>query len=293
MKWLETVVAGVDFSDCSGAALAQATRLAHGGTVHPVFILDTGFVLEIERAPSSIRAGIREPLIADAKRAWEAFRAKLPAAAALPIHVEVNERVEGTMRYAAKVGAGLVVLGAYGEKKPDVGIGTMASGCVRHAGADVLLVRDTQRAPFRSVLACVDFSETSRRALEKAAAIAAHDKAALHVLHVYHGVTNVFPFFSSVVEAWIQAVGDDEARAKQALEDFVAQVPAASGLKPTLHVTGSAAHGGALIGFAKSSGAELLVLGTRGATNLRERMLGSTAERVLKGASCSILAVKP
>ncbi|MBL8886732.1 MAG: universal stress protein [Phycisphaerales bacterium] len=295
MKWLENVVAGVDFSECSGAALSQAVRLAtaHGGAAHPVCILDTGFVIEIEKTLSTVRAGIREPLIADAKRAWEAFRAKVQGAAALPIHVEVNERVEGTMRYADKVGAGLLVLGAFGEKKPDVGIGTMASGCVRHAGCDVLLVRDTQRGPFKSVLACVDFSENSRRALEKAAAIAANDKAALHVLHVYHGVTNVFPFFSSVVESWIQAVGDDEARAKEALEEFVAKVPAASGLKPALHVTGSATHGGALINFAKSSGAELLVLGTRGATNLRERMLGSTAERVLKGASCSILAVKP
>lgn len=295
MKWLENVVAGFDFSDCSGAALAQAIRLAtaHSGSVHPVCILDTGFVIEIEKTLSTIRAGIREPLIADAKHAWEAFRSKVAGADALPIHVEVNERVEGTMRFAGKVGAGLLVLGAFGEKKADVGIGTMASGCVRHAGSDVLLVRDTQRGPFKSVLACVDFSETSKRGLLKAAEIAAQDKAALHVLHVYHGVTNVFPFFSSVVESWIQAVGDDEGNAKQKLEEFVAGVPAAAALQPKLHVLGSATHGRALVDFAKSSGVELLVLGTRGATNLRERVLGSTAERVLKGASCSILAVKP
>lgn len=295
MKWLENVVAGVDFSECSGAALAQAIRLAtgRGGAVHPVCILDTGFVIEIERTLSTVRTGIREPLIADAKRGWETFRAKVPDAAELPIHVEVNERVEGTMRYAGKVGAGLLVLGAFGERKPDVGIGTMASGCVRHAGCDVLLVRDTQRGPFKSVLACVDFSETSKRALEKAAEIAAHDQSALHVLHVYHGVTNVFPFFSSVVESWIQAVGDDEAQAKQKLAEFVATVSGAAALKPKLHVVGSATHGRALSDFAKASGAELMVLGTRGETNLRERVLGSTAERLLKAASCSILAVKP
>lgn len=295
MHWLGHIAAAVDYSECSGVALAGAIRLARarGGVVHPVCILDTGLVIEMERTLSAIRAGIREPLIADARRGWEAFRAKIPGAADLPIHIEVNERVEGAMRYATGVGAGLIVLGAFGEKKPDVGIGTMASGCVRRAGADVLIVRDTQHGPFKSVLACVDFSETSRHALEKAAEIAAHDHAALHVLHVYHGVTNIFPFFSSIVDSWIQAVANDEAYAEKKLAEFVANVSGAAAMKPKLHVVGSGTHGRALVEFAKSSGAELLVLGTRGETNLRERVLGSTAERVLKAAACSILAVKP
>lgn len=295
MHWLGHVAAAVDYSECSGVALAGAIRLARarGGVVHPVCILDTGLVIEMERTLSAIRAGIREPLIADARRGWEAFRAKIPGAADLPIHIEVNERVEGAMRYATGVGAGLIVLGAFGEKKPDVGIGTMASGCVRRAGADVLIVRDTQHGPFKSVLACVDFSETSRHALEKAAEIAAQDHAALHVLHVYHGVTNIFPFFSSIVDSWIQAVANDEAYAEKKLAEFVANVSGAAAMKPKLHVVGSGMHGRALVEFAKSSGAELLVLGTRGETNLRERVLGSTAERVLKAAACSILAVKP
>lgn len=295
MHWLGHVVAAVDYSECSGTALSSSIRLAraHGGEVHPVCILDTGLVIEMEQTLSAIRAGIREPLIADARKGWEAFRTKVPGAEDLPIHIEVNERVEGAMRYASKVGAGLIALGAFGEKKPDVGIGTMASGCVRRSGADVLIVRDTQRGPFKSVLACVDFSETSLRALEKAAILAAKDDAKLHVLHVYHGVTNVFPFFSSVVDSWVSAVSDDQGHAQRKLEAFVAGAAGAAALKPSLHVTGSATHAKAMTEFAKTSGADLLVLGTRGATNMRERVLGSTAERVLKGAGCSILAVKP
>ena len=50
---------------------------------------------------------------------------------------------------------------------------------------DVLLVRERENAPFRNILACVDFSENSIRAAYHAAAIAEQDKAAIELLHVY------------------------------------------------------------------------------------------------------------
>jgi nucleotide-binding universal stress UspA family protein len=40
-------------------------------------------------------------------------------------------------------------------------------------------------------------------------------------------------------------------------------------------------------------GAELVVMGTRGRTNLRDMLLGSTAERTIAEARCSVLAVRP
>jgi universal stress protein E len=45
--------------------------------------------------------------------------------------------------------------------------------------------------------------------------------------------------------------------------------------------------------FARSMNADLVALGTRGRTNLRDILLGSTAERVLSESRCSVLAVKP
>ena len=45
--------------------------------------------------------------------------------------------------------------------------------------------------------------------------------------------------------------------------------------------------------YAAKAGADLIVLGTRGKTNLRDILLGSTAERVLAESRCSVLAVKP
>jgi len=52
-------------------------------------------------------------------------------------------------------------------------------------------------------------------------------------------------------------------------------------------------HGRGITEFARQVGADLVVLGTRGRTNLRDLLLGSTAERVVRDAPCSILTVKP
>ena len=45
--------------------------------------------------------------------------------------------------------------------------------------------------------------------------------------------------------------------------------------------------------YASGINADLIVLGTRGRTNLRDILLGSTAEKTLANSSCSVLAVKP
>jgi nucleotide-binding universal stress UspA family protein len=39
--------------------------------------------------------------------------------------------------------------------------------------------------------------------------------------------------------------------------------------------------------------ADMVVLGTRGKTGLRELLIGTTAEKIVQHAPCSILAVKP
>jgi nucleotide-binding universal stress UspA family protein len=40
-------------------------------------------------------------------------------------------------------------------------------------------------------------------------------------------------------------------------------------------------------------GADLIVLGTRGASNIHDMLLGSTAERVIRDAGRNVWAVRP
>ncbi|MBI3107868.1 MAG: universal stress protein [Candidatus Rokubacteria bacterium] len=52
-------------------------------------------------------------------------------------------------------------------------------------------------------------------------------------------------------------------------------------------------HGRGITEFVEQVDGDLVVLGTRGRTNLRDILLGSTAERVVRDARCSILTVTP
>ena len=45
--------------------------------------------------------------------------------------------------------------------------------------------------------------------------------------------------------------------------------------------------------YIKTSGADLVVLGTRGRTGLRSLTLGTQAEHIISSSQCSVLAVKP
>ncbi len=280
--------------------MGQALRLGakFRSKVFAVHVVDTVVVIEVERRATAFQAAIREGLARDAMAAWKTFAAGVPGAAELTVAIEVNNRVAGLLQHAADVDADLIVLGAFGDHPPAVGLGTVASGCVRGAPCDVLLVRDTKPGPFASIVACVDFSDTSLDALKIAARLAAADGAKLHVLHVYQGPANLFPFVSSVVEVMDKANAQIKAEATQRVAQMIDTALKNAGtecasLKPSVHVNDAAGHGRGIVDFVTQHGADLVVLGTRGQTNLRDVLLGSTAERVLRSAPCSILAVKP
>ena len=299
MDRLSSVVVGTDFSPCSIVAIGQALRVAawNRATVHAVHIIDTHVVIDLESRLTAMQSAICTNLIADAQSAWAKLAPRLAqyeGAANLALEVEINNRMTGLIRHAAKVKADLLVLGAFGAKAPDVGIGTVATGCVRKAHCDVLLTRDTQPGPFKSIAVCIDFSDTSRQALQRAARLAAQDNSQLHIVHIYDTAINLLPFFSTVTAAWQDMMTNIEKDTRSRLEAFCAELgPEGSYLKPKLHLATAASHGWGIIEAVRALKADLVVLGTRGRSNLRDILLGSTAERVLRESPCSILAIKP
>jgi hypothetical protein len=63
---------------------------------------------------------------------------------------------------------------------------------VRKAASKVLLVPEGLQEPFKTIVACVDFSTMSQLVVDQAVRLAQQDRAALHILHV----------FSKPWEAW-------------------------------------------------------------------------------------------
>jgi nucleotide-binding universal stress UspA family protein len=188
----------------------------------------------------------------------------------------------------------LLVVGAHSTTDAARAIGTTAAACAQWAVAPVLVVREQQPGPFHAVVACVDFSDTSRLALEQAIAIAAEDGADLNILHVYSDpwraaampddVRRNMPDFA---DRYRQAV---EAKLRKFCEPLKHELDA---IKPVFHGLQSSNQAEGIIAFIERHGCDLAVLGTRGRWNMRDFFWGSTAERVVREAACSVLAVKP
>ncbi len=290
----DSILVGVDFSSCSASALRQALRLGRAGTVKPVYFLDTYVAATLEEALTPSQKDIRRGLIDEARAYWAEFRKGVDGASALELDVEIDNAVRAVSRRIAKDGADLLVAGERGAGDSKRGPGSFASGCVQHAPSDVLLVREGQHGPFRRVLACVDFSETSRSALQRAIRLARHDSAALDVVHVFTAPWSALHYKAPTPEATPQFRTQYTGVLTRRLESFTegAGEPT-KGLRVAHHLVESARHGAAIAQFAKEHGCDVVALGTRGRTNLRDVLLGSTAERVLRDAPCSIYAVKP
>jgi universal stress protein E len=296
MDRLTNVLVGVDFSPCSGNALAQAVRLARWnraevGALHvvqiPVYALSPDPFLPSIIPPIGL-------LLDEARARWSTWPPARQSGDGVRFDAVFGAPRAELLDRAQRSGCDLLVLGAHGEFDAGRGIGSTAAACVQKAPTKVLLVREGQSGPYRSVVACIDFSDTSRLALEQAVRIAAQDGAALHVLHIYDDPWRRLPasseFKANMPDAPEQYRRAVEGRLRSFCEPLSHEVAA---LRAVFHARPFEGHGRGIIDFVERERADLVILGARGSWNLRDAMLGSTAERVVRHAPCSVLTIKP
>ncbi len=276
------MVVGADFTPCSAVAVGQEAHIAawSNAPLRVVHFIDITVVIELESALSADQQAIRDNLVMDAQKAWSEFTTRIAGAQALPIHVSINNRLVGILNHAREHEADLLVTGAFGDRGPDVGFGTVATSCDHKSMTDVLLVRNMQVGPFIRVLAVVIFSEKSARALARAVMFAAQDGSEPHVLHVFaspwHRLHCRAP--EPMAPAHLQKQNRDAL--ERCIADFVGAVDESHKelrLRPVCY--DYAGHRSGIVAYAQSVSADLITLCTRGRTNLRAILLGSTAEK--------------
>jgi nucleotide-binding universal stress UspA family protein len=292
---LTSIVVGIDFSPASATALAQGLRLAewNRAKLRAVHVIDTLVVVELQEALSPLVQGIQDALFADARKEWNRFAEQVPGAASVDFNIAVNSHAAEMLAQVRDASADLLILGAQGHAV-GTSIGPVAAQLLRRSPCRVLLAREGYTGPYRRVMACIDFSQTSRAALEAAVRVVAQDGGKLSVVHVSKPPWMQFHFSPPKVTGDPAFQDTYRASLQKRLEEFCRPgSPETQWVKPSYHILEEPGDGAAIIEFAARTSADLIVLGTHGRTNLKEALIGTTAERVVRGAPCSVLAVKP
>ncbi len=141
---------------------------------------------------------------------------------------------------------------------------------------------------YRSLLVGVDFSATSKRALQHAAALAAELHARLEVVHVFNPMRPTLPFSAPSRDVIAQLNHEARAEAKGQLDAWVEALPEGVNAHATV-VTGKPPEG--ILKRANAVSADIVVLGEQGHNLAESILIGSTAERVARKARRPVLLV--
>ncbi len=139
------------------------------------------------------------------------------------------------------------------------------------------------RGPFRRILCPIDFSKHSRTAVRYAAELARRSKGELTVLYANDPLLDAAAVAAAYDMKWLDAKTHGE------LRRFVTRA-GVTGVPVTF--IAAAGHAAPVIQrTAERIGADLIVMGSHGLTGTRKWFLGSSTERVLRGARVPVLIV--
>ncbi len=278
---MKKILIATDLSPRSDRALERALAIGQqlGAEVVALHVVDDGLPGEIAERQQ--------------RHAEQAIRAMVAGLAGQPpSHFGVTT-VRGkdyaeVLAHAEVMGAELLVIGTHRHKSRDLVAGTTAERVIRLGACPTLVVRERVAGPYASILAPVDLSVHSRRALEVAVTIAPGGR--LHLLHAYD-VTMRTALSAETSEAIVR--GEEKqfrAMIEHELVDVRRHLPPGTG-KPELTLRrGSVLE--ALREQVLRINPDLVAVGTHGRTGAARDYLGSVAEAILSDPSTDLLIAK-
>ena len=286
MSYKRAIVAVDVVSDAAEIVLARARQVCTGAEVTAVHVVDEGYLYFSDEVAVPGVADLHHKVMQESAQRLEAaseaagfeHRMLLEGHAANEIH-----------RYAEDQDADLVVMGAHGRHGWRLLLGSTANAVLHGTVCDVLCVHVPEDVePFREVLVAVDSSVEAVAVIERALEVAEPTGARVSLISV------IRPLEHAYAGVDIAAYGDSAVRfAHEAEEQVVAQVDALAdsfGIKGERLVRrGHPAE--EIHAAAEELSADLVVVGTHGRHGF-SLLLGSTANAVLHGAKCDILAVR-
>lgn len=284
------ILCPTDFSAGSEHALRVAVRLAKDDAselvlVHSWHMPPSATMTELSYPPE-----LTQQLVDDAKKMLDEAVAKAVALGATRVRSELLTGVPwaAIVDLAERQGFDVCVIATHGRTGlARVLLGSVAEKVVRHAPCTVIAVHpDDKVKPFSHALVPVDFSPSSKLAIELATRVV-DTPGTLTLLHVLQ--------LPARFSGDVPMPAFNEEMNKRAAELLRKEVESLA--KSTAHKVESRLRIGyigheILTVLAEDPTYDLIAMGSRGNTGIRRVLLGSIAEKTLRHATCPVLVAR-
>lgn len=214
-------------------------------------------------------------------------------------------------RYTAERPVWLTVMATHGRGGLSrAWLGSVADRLVRGSPAPVLLVRRgdgsamaTPQSPLASALVPLDGSDLAESVLGTVSALLGQSAGGeIVLLHVIVPPPPLAPFSdtgllvdqpdTSTSDAWTAASARSIEAAHVYLDGIAARL-LEQGVRARTEIATHRSPARAILAYADQSGADLIALATHGRGGIARAFMGSVADKVIRGATMSVLVVRP
>lgn len=300
---LDNVLIPTDFSACADHALSHAVEMADRfdarlHILHVVNELDPDWYGITEAQERAVK--LRDQIKSEARdRLEELVPGKdhhdFETTVSLQLSFDVADSIN---EYVQEREIDLVVMGTHGRQGIDrLMLGNVANKLIRHAPCPVMTIREEvpwtdeeEEVVYDDILAPIDFSDHSRRALRVSKSFSSRYAARLHLMFVAEQRT--VPTFSDTGIPGVGVVEMDPeivANAEEGLKKLSENVGGPE-VKSAYHVREGEVSKD-VVDFAETNGVDLIVMATRGLTGVDRFLLGSNTERIVRVAPCPVLTI--
>lgn len=291
-KRLSKILVGVDFSEASRAALAEAHRLAdQDGAIHVLHVVESSMLESIEKysqlSESEIISNIEERLAVFCQEI-------IGNSATLHLSVKTGHPVKDFANSSEAIEPDLVAIGAWGSREhSDQTSGATAKQIVQECKTDVLLMKPGDNGKFSKVVACIDFSDYDVPVVRAADHLCLADEGTLDIIHVFYP-----PWKNESLPPEERNVTSDfEAEYKAVLQGRLDKliplnIHGVSTFPTTTKVIECENHADGILDHLSDENADVAVIGARGQSKIESMILGRIAERVVTQSPSSVYVVK-
>ncbi len=296
------ILVPLDGSHFAEAAIPFATRLARStqARIHLIMVH--------EPVPALVGMGDTPPMIEVDEQTRDKERSYLAALSGELLHsgfpmVEFRD-LEGApgpvlCEEATGVDADLVVMATHGRGAMGrLWLGSVADYLIRHLTIPVLLVHPDRTEPteepaLHSILVSLDLSPESEAILEPVVRLAQLTEGHVTLVYVVEPVLGPIAMGGPYVPSIPPQIFEEQRQTAQKKLDRIAGDLRDRGLSVSARIVdGSSAAGGLLETLAQGR-YDLIAMATHGRGGVRRLLLGSVADKVIRGASKPVLAARP